>query len=68
MTIPLPCVCLSCRKYGVRLIDNLCEPCYYHPMTIGGLQPGKLPRKLDGDDKRTTLGSLDRLRHERNMQ
>lgn len=75
MTIPLSLICQSCRAYGVKLIDNLCEPCYTFSIPRRGLQPGKLPKEMIDPysdfitpDKRTTLGGLDRIRYERNMR
>lgn len=49
-------VCLSCRRYGVRLIDNLCEPCYLTGLKpVKGLSPGTLAYTLNEDgDKRTS--------------
>lgn len=54
-------VCLACRRYGVPLIDKLCQVCYYSgdkPRTH--LQPGILPYPLPGGG-RTTL-PVEKLR------
>lgn len=40
-------VCQSCRKYGVKLIDNLCEACYYTDRDkITSVKPQPLGRMI----------------------
>lgn len=44
ISIPLSAICASCRRYGVKLIDNLCEPCYtLHRPPRQHFSPGELP-------------------------
>lgn len=46
MPIPTTLICQSCRRYGVKLLDNLCEPCYTLSIPVRTYRPGNLPRPL----------------------